>query len=439
MIGPAVYLIQDPRGAVHGAAGDSVRAFGDTFGAAVGTVRDSVGAVPELPGGVAELVRFIFRVPQPIQIGGAVVGGLVALWLAVLAWRNRLGILGWLRTRNKEIQLSLAALALVAVSVAGLAGMKTWNYMQHDNGFCTGCHVMEKPFTRFAVGSGKHEELQCHDCHQQSIFASTRQLVLWVADRPEEIGKHAPLRNDTCQRCHEKEGKDTKKWERAQLLAGHRVHFESDSAPLKDMQCVTCHGQEIHKFIPSARTCQQSGCHEQQSIKLHGMKELPEVNCAVCHDFRKEIPALATTDSAHLALVPAKAQCTSCHQMLQKLEGYRVERDPHNGTCGSCHDVHAHTTPQDARETCVNCHKDLEKSPFHAGPNHKAAQQQCLTCHAPHKASVDASDCVGCHNEVRKRGLSKPPLPFDTNSVLRKRRVTAAHGAPTGEPSTGGA
>ncbi|MEP6590780.1 MAG: hypothetical protein ABJC19_06330 [Gemmatimonadota bacterium] len=420
MGGPTLFLVQDPRGAFHGVAGDSARAIGDTLGAAVGTIRDTVTA-PPLPGGVAAVVRFIFGVPQAVQIAGLVVATILALIATVFVFRRRAQVVIWLRTRNRAIQLTLAGSVIVVLALTTFGGVKSWNYMQHDNGFCTGCHIMEKPFGRFQTGAGKHNDLKCHDCHQQSIFASSRQLVLWVANRPLEIPKHAPVPNSRCESCHQQEGPTTKGWEHVHQLAGHRVHFDSDSLPLKDLKCVTCHGAEVHRFIPSSRTCQQAGCHVNHGITLGKMAALPEVNCALCHSFRADLSPLATDSAARLALIPARAQCTTCHQMEAKLPGYKPARDPHKGTCGSCHDVHADRTPQDARTSCVKCHVNLEKSPFHTGPNHQRVQAQCLTCHDPHAASVDASDCVGCHTTVRRHGQFKPPLPFDTNSVLRRR------------------
>jgi hypothetical protein len=193
--------------------------------------------------------------------------------------------------------------------------------------------------------------------------------------------------------------------------------------PLDKLACVTCHGAEVHRFLPSVRTCSQSGCHEKQQVKLAHMAKLPTINCVTCHAFRADLPGLATRDSAVRALVPAEAQCLSCHQMTTKLAQYDVTKDPHKGSCGSCHDVHAHDVPADARGTCKNCHADLSRSPFHGGSSHRRVQSQCLTCHLPHAAAVDASECVSCHTAVRKRGQFKAPLPFDTNSVVR-RRVT---------------
>jgi hypothetical protein len=418
---------QIPRGAVR-AAGDSLLPVQDTLGAAVGAVHDTL-QTPSLPLGVASMVRFIFGVPRWIQIGGVVIGALVGVAVLTLLWRHRTGIIEWFRTRSRGVLYAMAGALVVVLALAAFAGATSWNYMQHDNGFCTGCHVMEKPFGRFAKFSGKHEERKCHDCHQQSIFASTRQLVLWVANRPSDIGKHSPVPNERCEGCHQLPGGGKKPWEHALWLAGHKVHFQSDSAPLQKLLCVKCHGAEIHKFIPSSRTCQQEGCHVKQSIKLGTMAKVPEISCVTCHAFTADIPALASRDSAVHALVPAQKQCKGCHGMDGKPSGYVAAKDPHKGSCGSCHDLHKDTAPTDARASCQRCHKDLAHSAFHNGSNHKKIQNQCLVCHQPHAASVDASDCVGCHTAVQKRGQFHPPLPFDTNAVVRKKAPAAAPAA----------
>ena len=82
-----------------------------------------------------------------------------------------------------------------AAVLLGFAGFDVvgYDYMEHNNGFCTGCHVMKEPFQRFA--GSKHDSLSCHACHQQSMYANARQLYLWVAERPEKIGKHAKAKS----------------------------------------------------------------------------------------------------------------------------------------------------------------------------------------------------------------------------------------------------
>ncbi|NOT07655.1 MAG: hypothetical protein HOP28_05530, partial [Gemmatimonadales bacterium] len=429
----ASLLTQLPRDAAPGTPGDTLSALQDTLArdsmaAAAGAIRDTV-TPPPLPGGMATVFRFLFQVPQWIQIAGAVVGAVVAAWVLYRIWQHRLGIVTWLKTRSREVQLGLAAAVALGVIVASIVGMKSWDYMMHNNDFCSGCHVMNAPFQKFAAGAGKHQDLNCHDCHQQGMYANVRQLVLWVAERPEKIGTHAPVPNARCGACHmvapETPGvaatAGRERWQHAQRLAGHRVHFESDSTVLQKLQCVTCHGAEVHRFVPSTRTCGQSGCHEKQAVKLAGMAKLPEISCVTCHAFRADLPGLATRDSAVRAMVPAEKQCLTCHQMTGLLARYKPELDPHKGSCGSCHDVHAHTTPADAKGSCTKCHAELSRSPFHAGVNHRRVQSQCATCHVPHAAAVDAADCVTCHTSVRQRGLFKTPLPFDTNTVLRNR------------------
>lgn len=415
---------QVPRSGVTTIPRDTLFRIQDTLAAAAGSIHDTL-TTPPLPGGVAIMVRTIFGVPRWIQIGGAILAVLVGIVVVGLLWTRRARIIGWLRTRSRQIQLTLAGSALVLVCVAAFAGKKSWDYMQHDNGFCTGCHVMERPFGRFEQFAGKHEDRKCHDCHQQSIFASGRQLVLWVANRPNDIGKHAPVPNSRCESCHQVVG-GREPWQHALRLAGHRVHFESDSAVLRGLTCVKCHGAEIHHFIPANRTCQQSGCHEQQSVRLAGMTKLPTISCVTCHAFRADLPGLATYDSAVRALVPAKSQCLSCHGMQGRPSGYVTDKDPHKGSCGSCHDVHTDTRATDARTSCVKCHAAVAQNPFHSGANHRRVAAQCLVCHEPHAASVDASDCVGCHTAVQRRGQFHPPLPFDTAAVLRRRIAGAA-------------
>ena len=411
-------VTQVPRGGADTIPRDTLFQVHDTLAAVAGPVRDTLRP-PPLPGGVAAAVRFIFGVPQWVQIAGIVVGAIVAVAVLYRLWQGRLVLVNWLRTRSRDIQLTLAGATAVVLLAAAFAGKTSWDYMQHDNGFCTGCHIMERPFGAFQTSAGKHESLKCHNCHQQSLYASMRQLVLWVADRPSEIGPHASVPNSRCESCHQVAG-GHEIWQHVMQLAGHRMHFGTDSAVLRDLHCVKCHGVEIHHFIPANRTCQQSGCHEDKSVRLGKMATLPTFSCVTCHAFRADLPALASMDSVRRALIPSKDQCLTCHGMQGKPSGYVADKDPHKGSCGACHDVHKDTKPSDARARCITCHATVVDNPFHSGVNHRGVATQCLTCHQPHAASVDASNCVGCHESVRKRGLFHPPLPFDTNAAIRR-------------------
>ena len=377
---------------------------------------------PPLPGGVAAVLRFFFNLPQWLQIGGFFVGLVVAAYVAVTLWRRRRAIVAWVVARPRQIKIALAAAAAVVLLGAAGFGTVSWNYMQHDNAFCTGCHIMKGPFQRF-TGS-KHDSLSCHNCHQQSIFASTRQLYLWVADRPEKIQVHSKVPTRVCASCHVLGNKEKEKWRRIATTAGHRVHLESDSSALREVQCTTCHGLEVHRFVPVDSTCGQAGCHIGTEIKLGKMAGQSGFHCIACHQFTADVPLLATRDSAAGTLRPGAHECLGCHEMRAKLADFDPARDPHRQTCGMCHNPHKQTRPSDAIKSCASagCHSDWRSEPFHTGLRHEKAAQQCTLCHLPHAAAVDASDCGGCHAEVNRRTGGRLHLPegFDTTKALRR-------------------
>lgn len=391
------------------------------------TPADSVLVQSPLPGGVAQVVRFLLNiVPQWVQIGGVVVAVVVAALVLRLLFVRRHALRGWLATRTHGVRVALAAAAVVLIAGTAAMGTVTWNYTQHSNDFCSGCHIMNPAFQKFESAKNKHNKLSCHDCHQQSLFASARQVYLWVAERPEKIGKHAKVPNQVCRNCHVTQ--DTAKWQRIASTAGHRVHLESDSSALRSLQCVTCHGVELHRFLPVAQTCGQSGCHKasETKIALGKMAEQTDFHCTSCHTFTADVPALATRDSARGTLVPGKPECLGCHKMQKVLANFDLAKDPHGGKCGTCHNPHVQKTVGEAVKTCTTagCHANWRDEPFHVGASHKQIAPQCITCHLPHAAKVDASNCEGCHISVRSRGRLRPPLPFDTTKALKRADAT---------------
>jgi nitrate/TMAO reductase-like tetraheme cytochrome c subunit len=394
---------------------------------------DSVVVQSPLPGGVAAVVRFLLNtVPPWVQIGGVVVGAAVAVFVLWVLFVHHGRIHGWLVSRSGGAKLALAAAAVVVVAGTAAMGTVTWNYTQHSNDFCVGCHVMNPAFQKFGNAKNKHGKLSCHDCHQQSLYASARQLYLWVAERPEKIGMHAKVPNEVCEACHVT--RDTATWQRISSTAGHRVHLESDSSALKNLQCVTCHGVELHRFLPVSQTCGQSNCHKptETNIVLGKMAEQTDFHCTSCHTFTADVPALATRDSARGTLIPGKEECLGCHKMQKVLVDFDAAKDPHGGKCGTCHNPHVQKTVAAAVKTCTTagCHANWRDEPFHVGASHRQIAAQCLTCHVPHAAKVDASSCEGCHLSVRARSRLRPPLPFDTTKALKRADATTAPGPP---------
>jgi nitrate/TMAO reductase-like tetraheme cytochrome c subunit len=390
---------------------------------------------PPIPGPVETVLRAVFNAPTWVWVVGLVlVVGLTAFLIRFL-WRRRKTIPSWVASRDRPVKVALAGVGLAVLGAAAWGGTASWNYMQHENGFCMGCHIMEGPWNKFALDAGKHSELKCHDCHQQSLYASTRQLVLWVADRPEKIPPHAKVPSERCEACHARNESET--WTRIKETAGHRTHLESDSTVLKNVQCVTCHGVAVHAFIPAKETCGQSNCHEQLEIRLGKMVDQTTLHCTQCHQFTAEVPRLATRDSAAGTLRPGSRQCLGCHEMQRILNDFDPALDPHRGVCGTCHNPHTQETPQAAALTCTTaqCHANWPGVAFHAGTIHRRVAPRCLVCHQQHAARVDASDCVACHTKVTSRFGSlrlRPPLPFDTTRALRP--VPGEGGSPSEGP-----
>ncbi|HEY0672788.1 MAG TPA: NapC/NirT family cytochrome c, partial [Longimicrobiales bacterium] len=59
------------------------------------------------------------------------------------------------------------AIALVML-IASLGMYRVYDYVQHDNDFCTGCHLMQDPFARFERSA--HRGLGCKACHRPNIW-----------------------------------------------------------------------------------------------------------------------------------------------------------------------------------------------------------------------------------------------------------------------------
>ncbi|MGZ9247796.1 MAG: hypothetical protein ACXW61_18570, partial [Gemmatirosa sp.] len=373
---------------------------GDT--AAGGAALDSVLVKSPLPGGIDSVARWLFNLPQWLQIAGFVLGVVAALAVAVVLWRRRREILAWLGTRSRAWKIAYVAAASAIVLAAAGGGTASWNYMQHENDFCVSCHVMTPAFQRFRTS--EHRKLECHACHQQSIFASARELYYWVAERPEKIPAHAPVPTRICASCHIQNDPDST-WKRVIATAGHRVHLFSDSAALQGkVECVTCHGQEVHRFVPSDQTCGQSGCHDQgdTQIRLGKMASQTALHCTGCHQFTRSVTEAFPVDSARAAMMPGQPQCLACHDMRVQLAELDPRREPHGATCGACHNPHTQETPRKAFESCTasGCHVGVDTiTPMHRGLPPRAVAD-CAQCHQAHGWKVQATACVDCHADI---------------------------------------
>lgn len=364
-------------------------------------------------------------VPQFVQKLGGIVGAVIVIALALLIWWQWNHITAWWGRRGPRFKWGLVVVAALFLITGAAMGAYVWNYMQNDNDFCNSCHVMNEPFERFQTS--EHSDLKCHDCHQQSIVASTRQLYLWVENRPEEIGDHAPVPVGICADCHITQDPDST-WQRISATAGHRVHLEADTSALKDVTCVTCHGQEVHRFVPVDQTCGQSGCHDpdKTEVVLGEMAGQSGFHCVMCHQFTAPVAEKAPLDTARVALVPELKNCRSCHEMEKVLAGLiDPDVDPHDAICGTCHNPHTQEAPTEAIERCAECHAPADTlTPFHRGLP-AGVLESCSGCHAAHTFVVEGDDCVACHADIIGG------VPTAGPKAQHPREVTAAPSRPT--------
>lgn len=359
-------------------------------------------ALPPLPGGAAEIARFLLsEVPPWLQITGAVAGGTGAVVLAVLAWRHRRAIVLWTAALPAVVKATAVAVVVAGGTVAAVAGYRVYDFVEHDNRFCTGCHVMAEAYVSFDESA--HRELGCKECHAQPRTESARQLYLWVLDRPQEVGPHSPVPDARCRSCHV-EG-DPEQWAQIEASLGHRVHLESDDPDLVEAMCVTCHGVSVHEFQPADATCGE--CHEAEAtVRLGRMADEAELHCVACHDFLGDEPADLPGIAEGIALLPERAQCAACHEMAGLLAEAELDVDPHGAVCGACHNPHTQETPADAVETCLDCHERADTiTVFHTG-THAPVLPNCTACHSAHRWQVDGTDCLACHETVMDEPLA---------------------------------
>ncbi|HVX88511.1 MAG TPA: cytochrome c3 family protein [Gemmatimonadales bacterium] len=403
---------------------------------------DSVVVHSPVPDPLIPIVQFIFQQPGWLLGLEMVLGGAAAAVVVWYLWTRRLWMFGWFRKAPRGAQVAFVGANLAVVAVALGTGLYAHDYAMHDNDFCKGCHIFVpsgQAWVRPDTGNyllvnaleGKHDTLTCHSCHPFELAAQTKELFFWIADRPDKVPPHGRVPQAVCERCHV-QGEARESWQQISATAGHSLHLVQDSTREGGrIQCLTCHARSAHRFEARDSTCTMSGCHEVNgTIKLGRMAaQQTSMHCTLCHEFKAEHAAEVSTDSAKTLLIPGGAQCTACHGMQQLTARFDFSKDPHQAKCGSCHNPHRQERPRDADSTCASCHKEWRTVPFHTGAIHQGHVRPtaCTQCHQPHAARVDASDCTGCHTQMREvrdgRREIIPPLPFDTTATLRTSAV----------------
>lgn len=307
-----------------------------------------------------------------------------------------------MRALPTSVLAALAVALLVGLGAAAFYGYRMYDYVQHDNDFCLGCHLMVDPYERFA--QSEHRGLGCKACHQPTMAVRTKMALTQVINNPEELESHAEVPNERCEDCHVKGNPE--EWTQIANSAGHRVHFESEDKSLEGLKCVECHSSSVHEFAATDKTCAQSGCHENTKIQLGKMGDLT-MHCAVCHEFNRPVAQTVKSDSLEGALTPQAEECLSCHAMRKLVAEQFTGDDPHKAECGACHNPHEQKTPREAVRTCGNagCHENVDTlTPMHRGLA-RSVVQDCMECHVAHKFTVPGNRCLDCHMDI----FNEPP------------------------------
>ncbi len=387
----------------------------------------------------ARLFRFLFStVPQWVQLAGILIGVPVGLIVAWLAWKNRLALIAWFKSRSRGYRIALvSAFAVVSLSGAG-TGLVGYHYMMHDNDFCQSCHIMDTAWNRFQVSA--HKSLTCHDCHRQPIWVSSIELYWWVLERRMAVPAHDKVPTKVCAECHMQTVGDSSR-KNVMLTAGHVVHLKSDSSALRNVQCTTCHGRDFHKFTPNNATCAQSGCHTDKKVKLGAMSTAGFMHCTVCHSFRNRVKDTTDVAKASKSMSPTSIQCYGCHEMTDRMKKFDLTSDPHRGGCGTCHNPHKQAEPKDALKSCATaqCHASADTlTAFHRGLGGHSLDD-CSTCHKPHSWKVKGNECLACHKNIYtdRPSLKKSsaPAPMRDAPVKHAQAWDATPVPPPGGPS----
>lgn len=326
----------------------------------------------------------------------------------------------------------LLAAGLVVLVGTAVAGYRTYDWIEHDNEFCLSCHLMADPYERFAESA--HRDLGCKECHKPTLVARSQMAMTQVLENPDSLEAHAEVPNDKCEGCHVDAGDE--RWEDIANTAGHRVHFESDDPALDELACVQCHSTTVHGFAATDQTCAQSGCHTDVDIRLGSMSDLT-IHCASCHQFNAPVeaatavtPAVALGDDA---LRPSQSECLGCHQMQVLVD--MPDDEPHEASCGTCHNPHDQDTPAEAVQTCATaqCHADpVGLTPHHVGLA-ESTVADCSSCHTAHVFRVDGDDCAACHQDIDAPVRADPSaLDHDQHADVACsscHEVSTSHGA----------
>lgn len=213
---------------------------------------------------------------------------------------------------------------------------------------------------------GKHDRLDCAQCHDQARFKIEKGSLPKNASRTTYLG----LRFE-CVNCHED------RHERTAGLACQTCHTTAAWAPTKKFD----HGKTHFPLTGKHGTVTCAKCHEPLAIVPHPAKILFSVNsfddCSSCHK------------SPHKPSFTRNRRCSDCHTT----EGWK-STTAFNHSVTRFPLVGKHTTV-----SCEKCHAGL-KNQKEGAPVDFATKpfNDCRFCHqSPHNETLNRNACFSCH------------------------------------------
>ena len=264
-----------------------------------------------------------------------------------------------------------------------------------SDGLCSKCHEQSTwkiPKFKHAVTGlvlkGKHMEISCVKCHQQT--SPPLEVTYKLLNGPAKTISHkwSGLQS-TCISCH----KDIHQY--GGLVSSRFGKLE---------QCQTCHNERSfkdginfnhtldtkfkvdgkHKELSCIKCHTNSDISNKNSPRVYHFKNIEKDNCVICHK------------SPHLKSFSEKnneKRCSSCHVTTSWKETKKSEQFNHNLDtnfvlegkhtkiqCSSCHkegDNKVFKFSFGDKQFCESCHTNVHKNQF----SEKFANKSCLECH----------------------------------------------------------
>jgi predicted CXXCH cytochrome family protein len=183
-------------------------------------------------------------------------------------------------------------------------------------------------------------------------------------------------------------------------------------APVAGNGCDACHtlaDPAKHTFThPRTKTEMCTFCHKMDlssAAVIH--KPLTTGDCLQCHSPH------GGNGKQFLRGPDMNALCEKCHASVT--QGKRTLHGPVAAmACGACHGAHSAPLPKlllaRSRDLCLSCHAEMDAVIKQAKYPHKAAAEDCVTCHEPHAANYPmltrrppVQMCTdACHATVKK-------------------------------------